>query len=76
MVKTICQTCRKDFFARAYQIKIGTGKYCSAGCRGKGVNKPIPVEDRIMKFINVKDENECWEFIGFKNKDYRLTFRS
>lgn len=70
MVKTICQTCGKEFFARAYQIKIGTGKYCSAGCRGKGVNKPIPVEDRIMKFINVKDENECWEFTGFKNKDW------
>lgn len=69
MVKTICQTCGKEFFARAYQIKIGTGKYCSARCRGKGVNKPIPVEDRIIKFINVKDENECWEFTGFKNSD-------
>lgn len=69
MVKTICQTCGKEFFARAYQIKIGTGKYCSASCRGKGVNKPISVEERIMQFINIKDENECWEFAGFKNKD-------
>jgi hypothetical protein len=69
MVKAICQTCEKEFFARAYQIKIGTGKYCSAKCRGKGVNKPIPVEDRILKFIDIKGENECWEFTGFKNKN-------
>lgn len=69
MVKTNCQVCGIEFFARAYQIKIGTGKYCSAKCRGKGVNKPIPVEDRIMKFIDVKSDNECWEFLGFKNND-------
>lgn len=69
MIKTICQTCGKEFFTRDYQIKIGTGKYCSAKCRGIGVNKPIPVEERIMNFINIKEENECWEFVGSKNKD-------
>ena len=69
MEKTICQTCSKEFNVRSYQLKIGTGKYCSPKCRGKGVNKPVPVENRIMKFINVKKENDCWEFKGCKNKD-------
>lgn len=69
MVKTICQTCGNEFNVRSYQLKIGTGKYCSSKCRGKGVNKPVPVEERIMKFIDVKEENDCWEFKGSKNKD-------
>jgi hypothetical protein len=69
MIKVNCQVCKNEFLARSYQIKIGTGKYCSAKCRGMGVNKPIPVEERIMKFIKVLSKNECWQFIGYKNKD-------
>ena len=69
MEKTICQICGNEFNVRSYQLKIGTGKYCSSKCRGKGVNKPVPVEERIMKFIDVKEENDCWEFKGSKNKN-------
>lgn len=69
MIKTTCKVCGKDFSARAYQIKISTGKYCSPKCRGIGVNKSIPVKDRIYKFIDKKGEDDCWEFIGCRNSD-------
>ncbi len=69
MIEVICKVCGKSFFARESQIKIGTGKCCSPKCRGAYVNKPTPVEDRIMKFISVKEIDECWEFNGFRNSD-------
>lgn len=69
MIKTNCKVCGIEFFARDSQIKIGTGKYCSIKCRGVGVNKPIPVENRILNLVDIKNENDCWEYKGFKNKD-------
>lgn len=65
MKEKICEICNKSFLARNTQV----GKYCSQKCRGIGVNKPIPVEDRIYKFIDKKEENDCWNFLGFKNSD-------
>lgn len=53
------------FLARNNQV----GKYCSVKCRGVGVNKPIPVEERIYKFIDKCGEDECWNYLGYKNND-------
>lgn len=68
-MKRNCEECNKEFEPRPYQVKIGTGRYCSTKCRGSGVNKPIPVEDRIFKFIKKLSEGGCWLFTGFRNKD-------
>lgn len=69
MIEVICKVCGKSFLARNYQVKNGQGNSCSTKCRGLYVNKPIPVEDRIMKFISVKENDECWEFNGCRNPD-------
>lgn len=69
MVESNCIICGKHFLARNEQIRKGTGKCCSVKCRGLYVNKPIPVEDRIMKFISVKGADDCWEFNGSRNPD-------
>lgn len=65
MKERICEVCGKTFKARNTQV----GKYCSTKCRGIGVNKPIPIKDRIYQHIDKKSEADCWNFTGFKNKD-------
>lgn len=32
MIKTKCLTCKKEFYARVCEIKIGKGKFCSRKC--------------------------------------------
>ena len=51
-MKRNCEECNKEFEPIPYQVKIGTGRYCYTKCRGSEVNKPIPVEDRILNYIN------------------------
>ena len=65
MKEKTCEICGKIFLARNTQV----GKYCSIKCRGIGVNKPIPVEERIYNFIDKGNDDECWNYIGYKNKD-------
>lgn len=67
-VKSICKECGIEFLARSYQLKIGTGKYCSRYCSSKNQKVEI-LEIRFWKMVNKKSKNDCWEFTGCKNKD-------
>ncbi len=63
-----CENCGKDFSPRAYQIKIGTGKYCSHRCTGLS-QKKVELKDRFWKMVSIGESNDCWLFTGFKNCD-------
>lgn len=38
MIKRICKTCGKEFYAKLSEIKKGFGKYCSRKCCHKGIS--------------------------------------
>lgn len=67
-VKTVCKECGIEFLVRKSQLKIGTGKYCSHSCAAKN-QKVESLEIRFWKMVDKKEEDECWIFIGCKNKD-------
>lgn len=67
-LKNICKECGKEFSVRNYQLKIGTGLYCSHKCAAKN-QKVETLEIRFWKMVDKKDENECWKFTGYINKD-------
>lgn len=67
-IKSICKECGNEFLVRNYQLKIGTGLYCSHKCASKN-QKVESLENRFWKLIDKKEENECWAFLGSKNKD-------
>lgn len=67
-IETTCKECGKEFLVRKYQLKIGTGKYCSHSCAAKN-QKVESLEKRFWDKVEKGAENECWEFKGFKNKD-------
>lgn len=67
MIDRVCEYCGVGFKARNYQVKIGTGRFCSRSCFMKSTH--VPVENRFWDKIIVKKSNECWEWIAYKNPD-------
>jgi len=58
----ICNYCGSEY--------IGLGKsYCSVSCtRRANPHPPIPIEQRFWAKVGKKSEDECWEWLAYKNK--------
>ena len=39
-IPRVCETCQADFLAWSYQIRRGTGRFCSNACRGAALRRP------------------------------------
>jgi hypothetical protein len=63
-VTCICQFCQIPFKVKRSKIAIGHGKYCSIKCRAKGVDQREPLAVKLMRYVQVGNENECWPFVG------------
>lgn len=67
-VLRICKECNNEFEARNSEARAGRAIYCSKVCQGRGVNKPIPIDQKMAKYVERLDKDECWIYSGYKNK--------
>lgn len=68
-VEAICIQCGCTFLVRKYQLKTGAGKFCSHSCYMKSKDQTIPIEERFWSKVDIKSDDDCWNFLGFKNSD-------
>lgn len=68
-MKTIlrkCEYCNIDFNARWHDVKKGYGRFCSQSCKQKSRKRNI--FDRLWEKVDIKSENECWEYKEYRNE--------
>ena len=61
-----CFVCKKPFLVYESDLKRGLGKYCSLQCRD---TQATPQEKFFKQISNETHINNCWEWIGNKDKD-------
>ncbi len=59
-VNVFCQNCGTEFSVIAWR---SDAKYCSIPCRAAAKTKPL---ETIWNFVDVRNDNECWPWIGKK----------
>lgn len=66
-----CAVCGTPFFAAAYLVRRGQGRYCSRTCAGKKHGRgPVPVETRLLAHRRIDPETGCWLWTGMLREGY------
>lgn len=71
----VCGNCGKDF--SVYKHRLDVAKYCSVQCADAakiGV-EAVPIRERFWGKIDIRREDECWMWLGSKDRRGYGSFR-